>query len=368
VCIRKEYEMNFFSKIAPVAFIILFMLSLYPACNPAIHVPGDYPSIQEAIDAAVEGALVLVAPGTYVENIDFLGKMITLRGALGPDVTVIDGDQSGSVVRFALSETEEAVIEGFTIRNGWPSSEGGGIFCYRSSPTIKNCRITENSTYSGGGGIGCVNHASPTITNCTIINNIGGAGGGLYSDYSSPTITNCTFLGNGAGCGGGGAIRSDESSTTITSSILWKNESVIWSEIFVESGSLLITYSDIEGGWTGTGNIDADPLFTGEDDFHLGTGSPCIDAGDPDPSYDDLCFPPSMGTEHNDMGAYGGPMACWWASPDFSPGVYCGAPSIRKYSVNRTSPSSTYCQVRLRQAQPDFLVFAAPGAPRYGPW
>ena len=120
-------------------------------------------------------------------------------------------------------------------------------------------------------------------------------------------------MGNGAGCGGGGAIRTDGSVTTITSSIIWKNEAIIWSEIYVESGTFLITHSDIEGGWAGTGNIDEDPLFAGADDYLLSPGSPCIDTGDPGPSCHDLCFPPSMGGEHNDMGAYGGPDACGWA-------------------------------------------------------
>jgi len=83
-------------------------------------------------------------------------------------------------------------------------------------------------------------------------------------------------------------------------------------------------YSDVQGGeeaayvdvdstlhWL-EGNIDVDPIFVGGGDYHLAGGSLCIDAGDPDSSYNDECFPPSMGTERNDMGAYGGPGACEW--------------------------------------------------------
>ena len=60
----------------------------------------------------------------------------------------------------------------------------------------------------------------------------------------------------------------------------------------------------------GQGNIDEDPIFVGGSSYHLQEGSPCIDAGDPDPIHNDECLPPSMGTERNDMGAYGGPWAC----------------------------------------------------------
>ena len=304
--------MGFCRKNASVAFLVLFTLSMYPACDPALEVPGDYPTIQAALDAAVDGDLVLVSPGTFFESIDFKGRDVTLQSNLGPDLTVIDGGQNGPVVRFASGESEGAVIDGFMIRNGWPSHDGGGIFCYGSSPTIKHCRITENTTYYGGGGIGCLGHSSPTIANCTITDNMGGAGGGIYTEDSSPAIRNCTFMGNGAGCGGGGAIRSDSSTATITSSILWENEAPIGSEIFILTGTLLITHSDIEGGWDGTGNIDEDPLFAGADDYLLSPGSPCIDAGDPEPSCHDLCFPPSKSGERNDMGAYGGPDACGW--------------------------------------------------------
>jgi len=78
----------------------------------------------------------------------------------------------------------------------------------------------------------------------------------------------------------------------------------------IYGGSPTATYSDVRGGWPGEGNIDAYPLFMSEEDFHLSPLSPCIDAGNPDPVYNDKCFPPSMGAQLNDMGAYGGPGAC----------------------------------------------------------
>ena len=109
-----------------------------------IHVPGDYPKIQAGIDAAQNGDKILVAGGTYYENINFSGKAIKVTSEKGWDVTVIDGNQSGSVIRFEKGEGLNSVIEGFTITNGsgtwvggiFPGYFGGGIFCNGSSPTM----------------------------------------------------------------------------------------------------------------------------------------------------------------------------------------------------------------------------------------
>ena len=345
-----------------------------PQCESAIYVPAEYPTIQEGIDAAVDGVLILVAPGTYVENINFLGKAITVRGEAGAEVTIIDGNENGLVVTFNSGETEGAVLDGFTIRNGFDFlGDGGGILCYNSSPTITNCTISGNRVHyhsygggiycfrssptitdciisgnlstqgSGGGGIYCdsssptitnctisgnsaddcgggihCHHSSPTITNCTISGNTALRGGGIYCSSSFPTITNCAIsgncaiLGNSAGDGRGGGIYCYSSSPTITNCILWGDLAPSGAEIYVYSGSPVVTYSDVQGGRPGTGNIDEDPLFVGGGDYHLASGSPCIDAGNPDLSYNDVCFPPSMGTERNDMGVYGGPGACGW--------------------------------------------------------
>jgi len=174
-----------------------------------IRVPVDQPTIQDGINASVSGDWVLVAPGTYVENIDFAGKAITLQGESGPDATIIDANQAGSGVIFANGETATSVIDGFAIRNGIGTISGffpygGGIYCYGSSPTIQNCTITENTLFWGRGGGIYFDQSSPTITNCTISNNDGGLeGGGISFDNSSPTIRNCTIIGNIAIYGGG---------------------------------------------------------------------------------------------------------------------------------------------------------------------
>jgi parallel beta-helix repeat protein len=79
---------------------------------------------------------------------------------------------------------------------------GGGVYCYSSSPTLTNCTISGN-TANYGGGVSCGYSSSPTLTNCTISGNTANYGGGVYCYYSSPTLTNCTISGNTANNGGG---------------------------------------------------------------------------------------------------------------------------------------------------------------------
>ena len=185
---------------------------------------------------------------------------------------------------------------------------GGGISCRGfESPTITNCTISGNTT-GAGGGIYCV-YSSPTIMNCTITVNTAGGGGAIYGEYTSMTITNCTISGNTAVSGGG--VTCLESTPTITNCILW-GDFAPEEIIIIYSGSPVVSYSDVQGGWPGTGNIDEDPLFVGGGDYHLSVGSPCIDSGNPATSHNDACLPPGMGTIRNDMGAYGGSDNCGW--------------------------------------------------------
>ena len=89
--------------------------------------------------------------------------------------------------------------------------------------------------------------------------------------------------------------------------------SIIWGNPNPQmQGNISVAYSDVQGGWPGQGNFSFNPIFYSPSNFALVDGSPCIDAGSPNPSFNDLCFPPSAGTNRNDMGAYGGPGACAW--------------------------------------------------------
>jgi len=253
--------------------------SAYPTLAATIHVPADYPTIQECIENAVAGDSCLVAPGTYVESINFLGKAITVRSEAGAEATAIDGNQEERrPVAFAGGETEDSVIDGFTICNG-RVCHGGGIYCCSSSPTITNCTISGNKSSSRGGGIICESGSSPEITNCIISGNVSGYGGAIYCDDSDPTITHCTISGNTAIIGGGGICSYRNSSPLIVNSILWGNSAPFGPEIYTVTASAVVMYSDVQGGWPGEGNIGSDPLFLGGGDYHLTFRSPCIDSG-----------------------------------------------------------------------------------------
>ncbi|MDO8632518.1 MAG: choice-of-anchor Q domain-containing protein, partial [Phycisphaerales bacterium] len=202
---------------------------------------------------------------------------------------------------------------------------GGGMYNYQSSPSVTNCTFSGNSAGTGGGMFN-LSFSSPTVTNCTFSGNSGeSGGGGMYNGSSNPAVTNCTFSANSARLAGGG-IRNDEnssptitnctfsanraiivlgggmfnysgSSPTVINSILWGNSDSSGmgesAQVYTDSGTPVVNYSIVQGGWTGaggTGVVNANPLFfdpdgadnaigTIDDDLRLRTGSPAIDAG-----------------------------------------------------------------------------------------
>jgi hypothetical protein len=168
---------------------------------------------------------------------------------------------------------------------------GGGLDCLPdSSPVLTNCYIFGNTATARGGGMRCY-ESDPILNNCIIAHNSASeSGGGLYCEYqSNAVLNNCTITGNTAGTGGGLACN-QESAPSLTNCILWGDTP---SEIFLDGGAPMVTFCDVQGGWSGTGNIHADPLFRDADgpdgdphswhdnDYRLASGSPCIDAGDP---------------------------------------------------------------------------------------
>jgi len=280
------------------------------------------------------------------------------------------------------SETNEtAVLDGFTITAGNadgsnPYDKGGGMYNYKGSPMLTNCIFYGNVAHFGG-GMGNSYFCNPTLTNCTFSGNaarlVGGQGGGMANWASSPTLTNCTFTGNSAGWDGGGMWNYDFSNPMLTNCLFignspdedgggvnnWKNCSpmlinctfcgnaarsgggmanwdnchpmltncIFWgntgSQIHNGNGcSTTVTYSDVQGGWSGEANMNFAPCFADpeNDNYYLKSQagrwdsesqtwvhddvtSPCIDAGDPMSPIGWESFP--NGGFVN-MGAYGG--------------------------------------------------------------
>lgn len=169
-----------------------------------IRVPGDVPFIQTAIDEALEGDIVLVDPGIYSENLHFKGLNIEVRSTDGPDITVLNGSLSGSVVVFDDDEERHCILDGFSITGGLAET-GGGIYI-DSEPTIRNCNIFGNETdLLGGGGIFIKDLRSPLISLCGIFENYSvHFGGGIYSENAEPVISDCFIYDNTAETSGGG--------------------------------------------------------------------------------------------------------------------------------------------------------------------
>ncbi|KAA3636070.1 MAG: hypothetical protein DWP92_10110 [Armatimonadetes bacterium] len=191
-----------------------------------ILVPRDYPTIQGAIDAAPNGATIMVSPGTYVENIDFRGKRVRVRSARGPAVTVIDGNQSGPTAFFGSGELPGTELRGFTITNG----SSGGILCeYGSSPTIADNVISGNTNVFGG-GIHIRYDCGPTIARNQISNNVcTETGGGILVERNSPALILGNYISDNVVSGtlthfGGGGIEIVECSPVVVGNTIVSNE------------------------------------------------------------------------------------------------------------------------------------------------
>ena len=176
-----------------------------------VHVPADAPSIQQAINVAVDGDTVVVSPGVYFELINFSGKAVTVTSEAGPASTTIDGRGLGSVVTFTSGETRSSVLSGFTVRSGFSTLFGGGVFIRNSSPTIRGNRITSNGSCVGAGIYS--SFGSPRIEGNVISQNVlygctGGFGLGVFigGNSAAEVIGNQISENSGAANGGGIAL------------------------------------------------------------------------------------------------------------------------------------------------------------------
>jgi len=262
---------------------------------------GDAPTIQAGVDSSEVGDIVLVAAGTYYENVSSTVQDLTLISESGPDVTVIDGAGVGRCVYVE----DCSLVEGFTLRNG-DASLGGGVMLWGRGELV-GLIVLQNSAAEGGGvWIGSKLGRPNEIRDCLVYGNTASdCGGGIFAsspgDFSDILIGNCTIDDNGAPEGGnvyavawvGGWAWIDVHNCIITSSEQGEGVFLVDPGLAagIECNSVWNNAGGNYGGVypyddpTGTrGNISVDPLFCDPQmgDYTLQSGSPCLPSNHPD--------------------------------------------------------------------------------------
>lgn len=297
---------------------------------------GNLPTIQGAIDSAAAGDTIVVAAGTYVENLDMIGKRLILQGESGATATVVDGNRLASVLLMSAGE-----VVGLTLRNGLTVGGGGGIGVVGPGPTtIRQCIIEDNIagvTFDQGGGGGI--YLSISTQNVTVADNVirrnfstgpgGGiedsglfniftgniidsnlaslSGGGIYTQGS--IVSGNIIIGNTANIGGGG-IGIGSGGSVIRSNTIVGNHCILGSGAGIFGGSSIIDrnivahngpgggvvapgatattcndlwLNDFDTIGSGNGNFHADPLFCDRDRgiYSLSANSPCAASNNP---------------------------------------------------------------------------------------
>ncbi|MEY3053403.1 MAG: hypothetical protein RLY31_3188 [Bacteroidota bacterium] len=347
--------MNKLSWLPCVFLLIPFLFPGKSLWGLTISVPGQYGTLPQAVAAAANGDTILVSDGVYyVNDLSLQGKQIVLLSINGPEVTILDGNNAGGILDCVSGETFQTELNGFTLRNG-QASVGAAIHLINSSYlTVRNCIIRQNSapgiwtraaiTIGQISNNGAYTPAGIRMYDCRLESNSGYYGGAVFYEESGTMISEferCVFLGNSANRGaavystrnntfrnclfagnsGASVIHNEDGhplflnctfaqnstyvfarnhptlNTTIRNCIFWNNNGTFNEH---DPARFQVSYTNDQGGFSGTGNISQDPQFVhpAGSNFQLQGSSPCIDSGDPDPVYND------PDNTRNDMGAF----------------------------------------------------------------
>jgi hypothetical protein len=277
--------------------LLVSVLVLIPIAVSAatIHVPGDASTIQAGINMAAPGDVVLVAPGTYHEQLHFFAghPAMTVISESGPLHTVVDAQFGDRVVRLDANP-DPIVLEGFTLRHGYTSLFGAGVACFGGNLVLRGNIIKSNHQVNLGGGgggvyISAASHAETLIEYNLIVDNVASNGCGIWTGRPILVRSN-TLVGNASpdpASGGGGILctggfienniivlnHADDSGgiycnapTSLTCNDLWSN-----------------TDDEVYGPHTTSRDFSADPLFCAPllGDYTLDGASPCLPGASP---------------------------------------------------------------------------------------
>jgi hypothetical protein len=176
-------------------------------------VPGDHAAVEDAVDAAADGEVVCVEPGTYATELGFGGKAITVVGVGGSSMTTLDGGGLATVVKFIDGEGPDSVLQGFTLTNGHAGA-GGGAKMRGASPTLRLLVVENNTADEMGGGLYLEESGATLLDVIVRENESGDEGGGLHAYRSTLEIRGGAFAEN-ASTGGGGGLSLRESEVTL---------------------------------------------------------------------------------------------------------------------------------------------------------
>ena len=266
--------MQRWTRVAHTVTAILVATALWapPSVRAAnvIHVPGDFTTIQAAIDAASAGDTVRVDAGTYHERIQIL-KDVVVESASGAGSTTIDGDVGGTVVFISTPPGAHPTLRGFTVTDGYEGSGAGGVSVFGDA-IVEDNHIVDNFGCTGGGiaatgaavirdnyvarnrhacsggtggGIAVVGAGTVKVAGNTIVDNVADAGGGgiELNGAGAPTIERNVISGN-HGQGGGGIELGNQSDALIVNNLISANDAywgggILWSTPLGTTGPTL---------------------------------------------------------------------------------------------------------------------------------
>ena len=332
------YESDFYSLPLPEFDSIIYVTPTGAGSRSGHNWANATSSIAEAQGLAqMYGAMVWAAAGTYYgdtlsENAFTMYEGVNVYGGFAgnepvdynlslrdfeTNATILDGQNARRVLNQPNSFSAQTVWDGFTVQhgntNGNTTGSGGGVYL-RSNGGLSHCKVQNNtSPYSGGGVFAYTNS---TVSNCLISNNTSSYYGGGVCAYSNSTVRSSTIVRNTSSYGCGGVY-----SGTLTNCIVWGNERNGAADNIYDA---ICTYSAIEGGYSGTGNVLLSgnepflPMFvnpsltagasdsTSNVDWHLQQGSVCINRGNNEAVTDSLDLDGSARVQRDtvDMGCY----------------------------------------------------------------